>query len=375
MHELLLACADGLAERLIPDAVAKTGVPPGVNGPHHHPETPVRNTAHWSTIWSHLYARTGDVRWRAYCEAAALYLSADARRPGGFTFEQRIVKGKDRCNGVIGSAWVTEALCELGAALERRSLHELAGELVQLHPFNSRYGLWNRIEISGDDLGPDTTLNHQIWFAAACSDVPNLPHAVSADLHCFLDLLPSQLHVFRSGLIYHLLKRKPSNESAKSRLRKRVASLAAGQWSRFQPSDGAERLKWFAYHHFNLYGLSVLKARFPDHQSWRSRQLRPALQLLLEPPFREQLSHKNNPYSWGYNAPGFEIPLILARFSEELDLDGGYVESLSLSWLHEQVERTYDAESKQFSRNTADVQTLTARMYELVRAVSAFESL
>ena len=72
-------------------------------------------------------------------------------------------------------------------------------------------------------------------------------------------------------------------------------------------------------------------------------------------------SESMNKYAYAYNSPAFEFPFVYKVF------DSIGFESTSEKLIRIQFDLTYDEETLVFSRNTSDSNTLTARIYELVR--------
>jgi len=137
---------------------------------------------------------------------------------------------------------------------------------------------------------------------------------------------------------------------------------ASGLHNRLSRSEQQYLTKESGYHAFNLYAFSILKSIFPDHGFFDSTDMALAVSY-LESPFYEREVDKDH-YGFGYNAPGFEVPLCLtalSRGSQE------WCTSESKKWIGRQLSRTYDSEEPAFSRNTEDPTTLTARLYECTR--------
>ena len=127
----------------------------------------MRNTAHWLVLFATTHWRSGEPRLREAALRAARFLASAETRPAGATFWCRSSPGKDACNGLVGQAWAIEALAEAAASLDAEPLAKLAEMVFLRHPFDERARLWRRVEVDGRVLGPDFTLNHQLWFAAA----------------------------------------------------------------------------------------------------------------------------------------------------------------------------------------------------------------
>lgn len=346
---------------------ASGAFPAGHNGPYSHPETPVRNTAHWAVTLAWLYSRDADRAWKAALQNAANYLSDREARPQAANFHHRLTAGRDFCNGLIGPAWTFEGLVAAGNALGNERLHELAAEVFLLHPFNDALGLWDRVEVDGSVLGLDTTFNHQLWFAAAGAHITSKHQAeISRRVECFLHRMQDNLVVGKDGLIAHFVGSKMRGRSTPSlgarlrgsakRLLKRADALAE--------KERQERLKWAGYHHFNMYAFAGIKERFPSHPFWSSAPFDRAKRLMLKRSFKSELEKPENVYSYGYNAPGFEIPYAL----EALEIADQATRQRELEyWQQKQLERTYSAASARFERGTTDPETLTARVYEITR--------
>jgi hypothetical protein len=141
--------------------------PAGCNGPYGDPETPIRNTAHWAITLLAAHRLSGGEQLSAGAVRARDVLMAPGARPMGATFLCRTNPDKDFANGLIGQAWVIEALATLHEALDDRRAHEVATQVFLLHPFSDARGLWRRVNVDGSHLTIDATFNHQLFFAAA----------------------------------------------------------------------------------------------------------------------------------------------------------------------------------------------------------------
>src|SRR4030042_3738067 len=137
--------------------------PPGCNGPYHDPETPVRNTAHWLITMLKAYEISNDSRFKDSAWASAEYLLSPSVRPMNATFICRKNPEKDFCNGLIGQAWVIEALGIAGMQLENSKYIEVAQNVFMLHPFDHKAGLWRRVNVDGSYNSLHMTLNHKLW--------------------------------------------------------------------------------------------------------------------------------------------------------------------------------------------------------------------
>lgn len=363
-------------------------LPSGHNGPYHDSETPVRNTSHWLITFLKVYEITGDETYRKAALQASDYLRSPEARPHGVTFHHREVENKNSCNSLIGQAWSIEAL----AMAAMKSTHKasesvrIAEDVFLLHPFDWELALWKQVEIDGTVLPFDATFNHQLWFAAAgalLTQFTTVSPKIDERVTRFLDELNNTIQIYPDGLIKHSLDPDPSvDKYLHMILHDRYARLfvmaVVRRFSlvdnrivrtvlnkpyipiRRAPLTGKEiRRKAMGYHSFNLYALALLYKRYPEHPFWESETFRKIWEYARSDAYREGLD--GNSYGYPYNPPGFEIPFALEVFG-----DDSKTESQEW-WLSSQLQRCYDPQTHQLSRNTEDPVTLTARLYQATR--------
>jgi len=349
--------------------------PAGHNGPYFDPETSVRNSGHWLIIFAKCYELTGDDKFRNKVHEVAEYLCSKDARPNGYSFYHRNKKGKDKCNGLIGQAWTFEALAEATRLLNDGKYALLAEEVFLQHSFNEEYGLWNRLEIDGRILTIDGTFNHQLWFAA-CASLVECPRnaEIMSRVKRFMDCLPRNLTILKSGLVYHHIERSleeqiTNNFTQRAKVRRCLGSIIKAlrsiEWlerilNRRQIKG--EIYRSVGYHSFNLYAFAILKTQFSKHPFWNSTSLRKAVDYMLTDEYRDKID--NNKYGYSYNPPGFEVPY-------SLDISGNInkekLTEISQWWINEQFRRCYNKKTGMMDRNTEDALTHTARIYELCR--------
>ena len=330
--------------------------PAGCNGPYGDPETPIRNTAHWAITLLAAHRLSGGEQLSAGALRAREVLMAPDARPMGATFLCRTNPDKDFANGLIGQAWVIEALATLHEALDDRRAHEVATQVFLLHPFSDARGLWRRVNVDGSHLTIDATFNHQLFFAAAGALLDPLGRSeIGALVRRFMDrTLDGTLEVRSTGRIRHA--------SGPLRIQARIRHLLAGlrspaaEWRKSRTLS----LKEVGYHAFNLYGLARLHRFCPDHPLWRGRRFRRALRYLRSTAFQSSL---RNPFGGPYNPVGFESALAIETFQGLSPLDLGS----PAAWVERQLSHTFDPESGLMTQNTPDPQTLAARFYEVTR--------
>lgn len=340
-------------------------MPAGHNGLYQDDETSVRNTSHWLLTFSSLYRRTNDDRFKDAAEHTVSYLTSTDARPASETFFHRETPNKDRCNGLIGQAWTIEALTAASSVFERTELANLAEEVFLLHPQDQKTGLWKRVEVDGETLPFDATFNHQLWFAAAgglLASLPSTTDQIDEQVRRFLDEIEANLRLYPSGLIFHPLKPPISTKRllhlvrADERNRIGITFLT----SSVPLQSRRQELKWKAigYHSFNLYAFALLKREYPNHDFWKTSKWKRALEYVTTSEYRDTIWE--NEYGSPYNPVGFEVPFAMQVFGIGTDEERRRL-------ITEQLERHYNKDTKRMDRNTPDIETLTARIYQATR--------
>lgn len=361
----LLDVIEGVAKPVIQDIIQDGHAKPGHNGLYHDPETPVRNTAHWMVSFSRLYEITGNPQYLETLEKGAEYLLNPIHRPDDFTIVSRNAPPKDRCNGLIGQAWVIEGLMAAYQILKKDDYLKLAINLFRLHPFDAGIGLWRIVEIDGKVLFFDPTFNHQLWFAWAGTLLADYDDEIRSQVHIFLDCINDNLTVQPDGLIYHPIeglgrirqKELPLKKKVKLLIKKMLKLTPAGQ-------DTEEIIiKSIGYHAFNTLAYRMIKSGIPDHTFWNSSKYHSIQNYMLKESYQEAL--EGNIYGYPYNPPGFEIPVSLS--AEELREAGIEPIAFYKHWIQQQFNHTYSVAENRFCRNNEDPNTLTARLYEVLR--------
>jgi hypothetical protein len=242
----------GLADRLVAAAAQAVetmtsggAMPPGRNGAYGDPETPIRNTSHWLISFCFAWRLTGEPKFRDSAEKALSYLlSILAQTPGGLLM--RHAGKKDRTNGVLGQAFVIEALYYASITFDDSKAHDAAVSLAKLHQFDPKRGVWRRTSPSGTEMSPDGTFNHQLYFAAAVGLVAGYDSGLRSCVDRFLAGLSHNLRVRSDGRIVHQLPRPQGN------VRGFVDQLGMRR-----PDSNLLR-KEADYHLYNMYAFSVL---------------------------------------------------------------------------------------------------------------------
>ena len=332
--------------------------PPGHNGPYGDPETPIRNTAHWTISLAKAFEITGDRRYRDAARRAIEFVLRPEARPMRATYLCRTNPEKDLCNGVIGQAWIIESLAVAARALDDDRCWASARDLFQLHPFSAQQGLWRRVNVDGSLGTVDNTFNHQLWFAAAGALTDSDPAgAIGSTVVHFLDrALAGTLRTHRSGRVRQAVGPDGPSTIAKGWIR---ALLAPATGRRLR---AAMARKEIGYHAFNLHGFALLFRQFPEHPIWTSSRFARILGFVHTHGFESSLE---NPFGGPYNPVGFETAVAAETFAGR----AGLAAAAAGGWIERQLDGFYDGTSGLMCHNTSDPNTLAARFYEVTRLV------
>lgn len=359
LHKLIKRIANGGVDIQREDG----SFPPGTNGPYQDRATPIRNTGNWLKILSWAYKESGEEKFWHAANAAIEYLRESKHRPHGYTYRCRMASEKDSCNGVVGQANVIEALGRASEYLNRPELLDLPAELYEIHPFNERTAVWNRVEIDGTKLPVDRTFNHQLIFAAASALLAN-SHSdgqVQTDISAFLDNLPRNMALNNSGAVIHRLRPKRAITDTTAILQDRCLELFLNPILRTKQEliPSKERsMKELGYHSVNLYWLANLKRRVPHHDIWSQIAKDSLLDVTRTKKYR---SLAENSTEWfGSIPPGFQIAHAINTFEESPNpREMQY-------WVSTAVTNHYDVETGLFTKNCNDVETFCGLIYQAI---------
>jgi len=331
--------------------------PPGHNGPYYDKETPVRNTSHWLITMLKAYKLSGKNLFKNSAYKAAEYLTTSEARPMKATFLSRLNPEKDFCNGLIGQAWVIEALILASQILEDYRYKKLAKTVFLTHPFNYEIGLWRIVNIDGSYRSYDMTFNHQLWFAAVGGMIDSKPDSrIGKRVIRFLDCAQkNHLMASRSGRIQHAIVDSPTRKV----LRNYFNFIFHPLKSKTQKTEIIQ--KEIGYHAFNLYAFAILKEIFTEHSIWKAKKIFSILEYINNIEFKKGI--ENNRFAYPYNPPGFEVGYSLQVFKNK----NADIEKDIRWWVKQQLISTYDEEKKLLKINTEDSNTLSARFYEVTR--------
>jgi hypothetical protein len=351
----------------------KINLSSGHNGPYKEEETVIRNASHYVVLLVNVLlndlCRNSEQLEKNIYEIIDLFES-NQFRPCKKTFQHLVSpKGKDRSNGLIGQAWTLEALKALYEYTSNEKYLETGRELILLHPFNEKHALWHIVDIDGKKLPMDGTFNHQLWFAAsAFMFVQSKDDPISCMVNKFFDSLGQNLNILNNGLIFHAV---PS-------IKKDVLHRFGGVIKHLRYGSFFHRIKKkqtvyngkvhnahdkrIGYHAFNMYAFALLKMNGFYHPFFETVKFQKAVNFMLSEEYKDELT--NNIYGYGYNPPGFEVPVSLCYLTNLNEKDLLYECNYWINW---QFKKTYDPDLKMMANNNPDSETLTARLYEISR--------
>lgn len=331
--------------------------PGGHNGPYLHPETPIRNTSHFVVLLANLLKSdlTNEKKelFKTNLNQLIRYLVDENPYFKNGQFIQRGL-ANDTCNGVIGEAWVIEALSINDNYVDVDNLlgrSVILKEMSKRADFEGGYRYAYRFDSKKGKLAPDFTFNHQLWLAASLEDCKE--HKDNKFSNSFLSgALNGAFKIRGEGLINHLYY----GETLKNRIN-RVAYKRV-EFTRAKKVNYKER----GYHLFNLFAFAKIYKNQPNNLFFSSEIFNKSLQY-VSLGFLEELSNEDNVYGSHYNVSAFEIPFIYQTFSE-LNLISLSPEEFE-DYMESELEKYWNAEVKCFCNNNVDLMTFMARVYEL----------
>lgn len=375
MREEYRKLVDEIVEAQLEHVLAGEAIKGGHNGPYYDYEMPVRNISHWICTFEKYLELTSDSRFYDAIKLLSETYNDPTVIEEGKSVICRVKYKKDKTNGVMGQAWVIEGLLACARVLKDESFYDTAVKLFMIQRFDEKDGMWSVIENDGRDFGYDVTFNHQLWYAAAGSLILDYKYNETIDRQVkhFLKKAEDFFIVHSTGLIFHYVKYKLDYTTRRwydstwklteEGLNHKVASLV---------------YKEEGYHTFSVYAFALMYDRYKDEKFFSLDKVKASIEYALRESSYTILDEANpkldsshigknsadnlNAYAYPYNSPAFEFALIDKVFG-----NAAHEELLNML-MEKQFKYTYDAETKTFSLNNEDKNTLTARIYELVRA-------
>ena len=315
----------------------------------------MRTTAHWLTTLSKVYEITGDEVFAEAANNAADYLLSDEARPYGYTFHSRNAERKDKCDGLVGQAAPIRGLARAGVVLDRTDLLETAADVFLSHPFDGQLGLWERVEIDGNVLSFDRTLNHQLTFAAAGAELKSINSSVDDRLHWFLDCLDSNIERHPNGLIKHYVRPSPLNAIRKAVTTRRHWILLINEVVFHYYSRSISRRKTeIGYHSVNLSSLARLKEAYFNHTFWESELVDDVTVFVTLDEYRGAGGVFD--IASGSMLPGIETAYGLLILGDQAEVT---------EWIMTDIEARFDFDDGMFTKNTEDPISQATKVYNL----------
>ncbi len=221
--------------------------PAGRNGAYGDPETPARTTSHYLVALCQAYRVTGDRRFKEAAKRAAGYIKGALEHSPGCVV-MRHAPGKDHANGVLGPAFIIEALHAAGVVLDDSEAMALAHDRYRLQPFDEQLHVWKTLDPSGGACPVDGTFNHQLYFAAA-ANLLFQSSSLDERIALFLEHLPATMGLREDGRVVHAIS-QPEDTGLKLR---RAVSRRIGR----SPDPSAKERD---YHLYNCYAFALLTA-------------------------------------------------------------------------------------------------------------------
>lgn len=317
--------------------------PGGQNGPHFALETPVRNTCHWLAAFAIGYRIRPSSRYLQAGTALYRWLVNDCvfHKSGYYVVRQA---GRDWCNGVIGNAWLIEALVRAGSYLQIEQARQTAEALYITNRFDAAVGAWHRYDPLNKKYSIDFTLDHQSWFACAASDLGK-----HSEVEQFLSACQrGAFRVRQSGRIAHLyyawnirgILFRMFFFYREHRIADFIAELEEG------------------YQHYTLLPFARLFQRHSAHPFFKSEEFERAVRY-VGPAWLKAVATSR--YGYQYNAPGFELPVIIGAFEAKAGLTWADMQIV----LEQQMNLVGNKNQNLCAKNNPDPLTLSARIYEL----------
>lgn len=341
----------------------------GFNGPYEDPETNVRNLCNLiiaTCIYDIEYKTSIDLKPIISHMEEDLFSYED--EDGLFIIRNK--QGKDTCNGVLGHAWVIEALLYMYLSSKNQKYIEKALKIYFAHEFDKHLGLWKCPMKFGGKI--DMTINHQIWFAGISAELFMLSKStdIMNDLLVFDDLFWKNAQIHQNGLFCHYVQIWNGRAILKNKVKNAIDS------ARSFLGLSSMKYKENGYHMFCLCGLARLKMSGICEKIFVGKKIVQALKYCGSSDYlcsledckhtrdistltrKEYLSSIGcNIYGYPYNAPGFEVKYV----GEIL----GGINDTTIEYLRKQQSNfTYNIKTEMFDINTMDAADLNYKIYE-----------
>lgn len=373
VNEFIKEIADKNFDYILEKGHAKAGV----NGPYRFTDTPVRNSGHWLIIASYLWKTTREERYKKVAFCLADYLVFEQKKTVSGAIECMTGERFDHLNGLIGQAWTIEALVYAYEVFKIRKYLDAAVKIFYSQKFDEKNCLWERIEITGENIGFDFTLNHQVWFACAGLMLLEkvMDDRIYREVYDFLNALENKyFDIYANGLIKHYGTMKSPYQPPMSRRIKQAIKNMLIPMRKMNPNKFDSKVQEKGYHLFELYGYAIVHQYNLKYGLFQKNKFKKALDYGLNLDMINKMFNINpvlngstdgltrmNRFGYAYNSPAFEYPLI------EYSFTGNFDEKKALTLIQIQKKLMYNEKTGKMDRFNYDPETLTARIYESIR--------
>lgn len=341
----------------------------GTNGPYDDPETKVRNLCNLIIAsCAYLLTESGEEVTTEIINRMATDLLGMEDADGLFIIRSK--GDKDSCNGVLGHAWVIEALLYLYEVSKNQIYLEKSQKIYSAHEFDKYFGLWKCPKKFGNRI--DMTINHQIWFAGVAAELYFLTKNsdIRGDLLVFERKFWENTRVHVTGLFCHYVQSWNGVVKIRNDIRNLVDKIYTliGHPSMYYKENG--------YHMFCLCGLARLKTSGVGDVIFNNRHFKKSLDYCNTHEYlcglESKEHHKDgsklvsrergkgvkcNLYGYPYNAPGLEAEYVKNVF--------GIITDKTVEQLEEQqLLFTFNEQTGLFDQNAVDVYDLNYKIYE-----------
>lgn len=331
----------------------------GINGPYNNCDTPVRNTSHWIVIYAFLYKETQEEKYLVIVHKLSEYLLRQDLYGLMGAIHCMEDDRMDHLNGLIGQAWAIEGLIAAYELEHDARYIQAAKKIFLSQRFDKENKLWSIVELSGKEKGYDHVYNHQLWFAAVGAELNSIVNdkQISTMISEYMNAMDSNLMIHSDGLVGHYCWNCGNlKDKLKNLLRLYLCEITGAG----VPGSSFNQIEYEkSYHLYNVYGFAILKHCFPNHNFFEGKKCKKVISYAEKIENFEPIK-KNYKYSYTYNSPAFEYPFAIMSFRGKVD-----VEILRKLWDYQNL--FFDREKNMYSVNVVDCDTMTARIYEIVR--------
>lgn len=278
--------------------------PPGHNGPWDNQDTPVRVTAHYAILLLKAYLLTNDNTFEVGAQKAIGYLLGQKTKTKGAL---RCCISRNRnieSNGLIGQAWVVEALIEAFVVLGLKEALNVAEYLLLAHAFDFKTRLWRNLAVSGEALMINQSLNQQLWLGLMSYKTGKLSgnKELVRRAELFFEKIPAMVRpngrIFDIWINEKIFGLRRARFSYKLKRLRKIVCLR-------RESEG--------YLSCTLAVLALIHGQAPELGIWKDEKLLLLIKTSLEFANRELFENKTE-FLYRYNPSGIEFAIALDEF-------------------------------------------------------------